>query len=526
MTSGQPEDRAELIGPPDDSFERIHEPLAFWARHRPDAPAISENGVARSYAELEADVALCAGFLSARGVGAGDRVMILMENGLAGVTLLLAASKLGAWAVPVNARLSPREVEAISAHAGPRITLYTVGNSLDARAHADREDATSVPELEAIGAAYRLTETDVRPEQESGPWRDRVAALLYTSGTTGAPKGVMLTHGNLLFVARRTSRIRQMHEDDRVYLVLPISHVFGLAAVLVGNLYRGTRIDLAPRFVPDHVARALAEDEITLFHGVPAMYSHLLSLARQRGAPLAAPGLRYMSTGGAPLDLALKQEMEEMFRIPLHNGYGMTETSATVSTMSISGSRDDDSVGTLLPDTEIRIADERGAELPYGEIGDLWIRGGLIMKGYYRDPGQTAEVLTDDGWFKTGDLARQIADGHLYIVGRRKELIIRSGFNVYPVEVEGVLAGHPDVALVAVIGRPRDGNEEVVAFIQPRPGASPDPAALAAFAADRLAPYKRPARYIIREQLPATAANKIQKHKLKLELEGDRRDGL
>jgi acyl-CoA synthetase (AMP-forming)/AMP-acid ligase II len=192
------------------------------------------------------------------------------------------------------------------------------------------------------------------------------------------------------------------------------------------------RIDLVARFAPEETARALAEDGVTVFSGVPAIYAQLLSLAATRGAPLAAPSLRYMSVGGAPLDLALKREVEAMFGIPLCNGYGLTETSPTVSTTAIDDPRDDDSAGTLLEDVEVRILGKHGTALPAGEVGELWVRGGLVMKGYYRDSKRTAEVLTPEGWLKTGDLARLSADGNLYILGRLKELIIRSGFNVSP----------------------------------------------------------------------------------------------
>jgi acyl-CoA synthetase (AMP-forming)/AMP-acid ligase II len=504
---------------PHDEFERIDQPVFHWARHRPDAPAVCEGGTVRSYAQFGADIERAAAFLTARGVQAGDRVLIVFENGLAAATLILAAARAGAWAVPLNARLSAREIESIRAHARPRISLYAVGNSPDAEAHAARDGASGAPGLEFLRVRCRMAEGGAEAERDSGPPGDRVAALIYTSGTTGAPKAVMLSHGNLLFVARRNGRVRALGPSDRVYGVSPISHVFGLSSVFLSALYRGARIDLVPRFQPEAAARALAEDGITVFQAVPAVYPRLLALAAARGAPLAAPALRYASAGGAPLDLSLKREVEAMFGVLLHNGYGLTEASPTVAITAVDGTCDDDSVGVPLPDVEIMIVDRRGDRLPAGETGELWLRGGLVMKGYYRDPDGTAEVLTPEGWLRTGDLARLSEDGRLYIVGRLKELIVRSGFNVYPAEVEGVIAGHPDVALAAVVGRARNGNEEVVAFVQPRPGSAPDPEALAAFAAGRLAPYKRPAEYILRDRLPATAAGKILKHELKLELE-------
>ncbi len=519
MSRAQPEPQGAVSELPQAGFDRIDEPVAFWARHRPAAPAVREGGRVRSYAEFAADIERAAAFLAERGVRPGDRILVVQENGLAAVAFLLAASRIGAWAVPLNARLAWPEIEAIRGHARPRVTLYTLGVSPDAEAHAARDGAAGAAGLEDLGVAYRMTERDVEPEAESGPERDRVAALLYTSGTTGAPKGVMLTQGNILFIAERTCRIRRLGPGDRIYCVLPTSHIFGLAAVFMGSLHDGGLIDLVPRFTPEETARALAEDGVTLFSGVPAIYAHLVALAAARGAPLAAPRLRYISVGGAPLDLALKREVEAMFGIPLYNGYGLTETSPTVSTTAIDDPRDDDSAGTLLADVEVRIVDRDGAALPTGEVGELWVRGGLVMKGYYRDPGRTAEVLTPEGWLKTGDLARLSKDGNLYIVGRLKELIIRSGFNVYPAEVEGAIAGHPDVALVAVVGRARDGNEDVVAFVQPRPGVTPNAEDLAAFAAARLAPYKRPSAFLIRDQLPVTAAGKILKHELKRELE-------
>ncbi|MCH8999524.1 MAG: AMP-binding protein [Proteobacteria bacterium] len=515
MSLAGPAEGGAAPEPPFDAFARIDQPVAYWAERAPSAPAVRAGGRALSYGEFDAAIARAAGFLAGQGVGAGDRVLILLENGLAAATLLFAAVKLGAWVVPVNARLTGPEVAAIRNHARPRLSFYTTGVSPEAAAHARADGARSAP---ALDAAYRVEPGD--PEPEPADRDDPIAALLYTSGTTGAPKGVMLSHGNLLFVSGRTTWTRDLGLIDRVYGVLPISHVYGLSAVLIRTLYRGACLDLVPRFDAQAAARALAEDGITVFQGVPAIYAHLMALAQARGAALAAPRLRYASVGGAPLDPALKAEVEAMFGIPLQNGYGLTETSPTVSVTRHETPCADDSTGQPLPGVELRIVDADGRALPANEVGELRVRGGLVMQGYYRDPERTAEALTPEGWLRTGDLARLSEAGDLTIVGRLKELIIRSGFNVYPAEVEAAITGHPGVALAAVVGRRSRGNEEPVAFVQPRPGAALAVADLAAYVAERLAPYKRPAEYILRAALPVTPAGKILKHQLETELEG------
>ncbi len=504
--------------PPLDAFARVHEIVDHWAGCTPAAPAASGGGRLLSYAELAAAGEAAAAVLSGQGLRAGDRLMLVIENSLAAAVLLLAASRLGAWAVPVNARLTGPEIAAIRDHARPRLSFYSVGVSLEAAAHAEADGAEAAAELAELGLAWRREAGDPEPEPSDDP--DPIAALLYTSGTTGAPKGVMLSHGNLIFAAGRSSFTRSTRRDDHNYGVLPMSHVYGLTAMLLATLYRGARIELVPRFDPNAAARALAEDGITVFQGVPAMYAYLLGLAKAQGAPLAAPSLRVLSSGGAPLDVALKRGVEAMFGVPLINGYGLTETSPTISLNRHEGPNDDVSTGPPLPDVETRIVSPEGADLPEGEIGELWVRGGLVMRGYYRDPKRTAEVLTADGWFKTGDLAQMSPAGDLIIAGRLKELIIRSGFNVYPPEVEAAIASHPEVALAAVVGRPVPDNEEVIAFVQPRAPGALDLDELAAHVAERLAPYKRPAEYLLREALPLTAAGKVRKQMLKSELEG------
>lgn len=473
--------------------------------------AISLDGKGLKAAVLRAETAL-----RDYGVRGGDRVLLVNENSVALQVLIFALSRIQAWTVLVNARLTGAEIAKIAQHAGARTTLYTTDVSPDATAHAEAAGATrfDIGPVGTVMIAPLNQAAEPEPLDEDG--RAQVAALIYTSGTTGQPKGVMLTHDNLLFIAEASGSIRKIGPSDLAYGVLPTSHVFGLASVFLGTLAHGGHLRTVSRFAPAEAARALEEDGVTIFQGVPAMYAHLLELAARRGAPLPAPKLRYLSAGGAPLDLAIKERVEKMWSQPLHNGYGLTETSPTVTTTRMECPVTDESVGPVLPGIECRIADqETGLPRNTGEVGEIWVRGANVMKGYYRDPDQTAKAITSDGWFKTGDLGRMDRDGNLYVVGRLKELIIRSGFNVYPAEVEGVLAAHPDVALSAVVGRSAGDNEEVVAFVQPISGRNIERAALESHMRANLAPYKCPSHYVFLDALPATATGKILKAQLK-----------
>ena len=499
-------------GLPWDRFAWCDDPVRYWAVEAPGAPAVRDAGIALDYAALDAAVDGLKATFAGLGVQAGDRVCVLGENSVATVAVLLAAARLRAWAVPLNARLSGPEVANVLAHCRPRLVITTDGCSDNATAHGRRLGAVDSAGLDRLGA--RLT---VRPDAgPAEPVSDdparQVAALIYTSGTTGAPKGVMLTHDNLMFIAGRSSAMRRLTPADRVYAVLPMSHVFGLASVVLGSLYQGAELRLVARFEAKATARALAEDGITVFQGVPQMYAALLAL--EEG--LRAPALRYVSAGGAPLDPGLKRRVEARLSLPLANGYGLTETSPTLTTTPIGVFEDDANVGPAIPDVDLRITAPDGREAAAGAVGEIWARGRAVMKGYYRDPEATAMVVGPGGWFKTGDLGRIDERGRLHVVGRLKEVIIRSGFNVYPPEVEAVISAHPDVAAAAVIGdKAADGNEAVVAFVQTKPGRAFDEGGLATFAAERLAPYKRPSRYVALAQMPTAATGKLLKHKLR-----------
>lgn len=509
--SGGGDDTVDLAAFP----RRIHELPDRWRRERPAAPALVDfDGRELDYAALGDAVDAAERVLREAGVRGGDRVMLLNENSVATGAFLFACSRLDAWAVLLNARLAAPEVARIRDHCRPRALVFTHLCSRDAARHGADAGAVEVTDP-GFGAVLVAGGLEAEPEPVSADPAGQVAAMIYTSGTTGQPKGVMLTHRNVLYIAIVSGRQRALGPDDRVYAVLPISHVFGLASTFLGTVNAGGCLVLVPKFDPAHLADALAGG-VTVFQGVPAMYAKLLEYLEGAGRTLEVPRLRYMSSGGAPLDLDWKRRIEARFGLALNNGYGLTEASPTVSQTRIDGRRDDDSIGPALPGLEVRIVDPEGRDVPEGEVGELWARGPNIMKGYYRDPAATAVAVTPDGWLKTGDLCRRDPDGALFLVGRAKELIIRSGFNVYPPEVETALNAHPAVTHSAVVGRRVSGNEEVIAFVEAVPGSGVDEAALKDFVKDRLAPYKRPQRIFVVDAMPASATGKVQKHRLTL----------
>ncbi|MCA1248341.1 class I adenylate-forming enzyme family protein [Massilia sp. MS-15] len=474
---------------------RISDIVRLGAARAPGAPALAEAGRTWTYAELERETRRHAALLRELGVRPGDRVMLVSENCAAQVALLFAVASLDAWSVNVNARLSEGEMAAIRTHCTPRVVLYTTAASKDALAHARRAGAVVLGELMA---GPLDPDTLPEPVRRDGA---QVAALVYTSGTTGQPKGVMLSHANLLFVAATSSTLRGLLPSDRASGVLPISHVYGLASVMLGTLYAGACLQLMPRFSAEALLAQIRAGILTIVQGVPAMYARLLAFA---GSEPVASCLRFCYAGGSPLDPALKRAVERMFGLPLHNGYGLTESGPTVSQTRLDAPRGDTSVGQAIPGVEVRIVEP---------TGELWVRGPNVMAGYYRDPVQTAAALRPGGWLATGDVATLGADGALFIAGRLKELIIRSGFKIYPLEVESALNSHPAVLQSAVVGRPAaDGEEEVAAFVEI--SAEVDPAALQEWLRTRLAPYKRPSRIVFMDALPAAPSGKILKSRL------------
>ncbi|WLB92945.1 AMP-binding protein [Bradyrhizobium japonicum USDA 135] len=499
---------------------RIHDAPARQVAKAPDRIALVEDGAFWTYGELNQRVTETATVLSSLGIRPGDRMIIVSENCIALAALLLAASKLDAWAIVANPRLSARELDQIRGHSGARRMLFTSGISKEAAAHAARYGA----ERRQVGP---LAEIGVGPLNESAAVEPvvadsakQVAVLIYTSGTTGTPKGVMLSHDNLLISARTTAHFRKMTEGDKIYLVLPISHIVGISLLIMTLMVGGT-VRMVSKYDPAATAKAIAEEGVTILNGVPATYQRLLEYKSISGAQQFARGkLRLIAVAGAPLDLNLKSRVEQEFGLPLLNGYGITECSPGIAGVRFDAPRADQAVGTLLPGVEARVRTIDGIPTTRGEVGELHVRGRNVMLGYYRAPELTAKVIDSEGWFNTGDLARFDGDC-LYIVGRTKEMIIRSGFNVYPAEIEAVLSSHKDVVQSAVVGRAADGNEEVVAFVQLLPGSCTTRDDLMEFVRFQLTSYKRPSEIIVLDALPATSTGKILKHKLAESLAGE-----
>lgn len=504
---------AELL---DGLPSRVHEVYAPFVRDIPDHPAFVEGGRSWTYRQFSDAVNAAAKDLADLGIGPGDRVMIASENSVALGAVLFAASKLDAWGIAVNPRLSAREIDLIATHSGARRVLFNAALSKEAADHATRVDAEigAVGPFGGIGIGLINADAQAEPVEKDGA--RQVAGLLYTSGTTGAPKGVMLSHRNLLFTGRVSGLLRKNDPTDRIYGVLPMSHIVGYSILLIATLMHGSTLHVVAKADPAALAHAIAEEGITSLFGVPATYQRLLEYKAVKGIQRLERGrLRVMSVAGAPLDLDLKKRIEDEFGIPLLNNYGITECSPGLSGVRSEHPVTDESVGPFLPGIEHRIVDMQGKKVATGEVGELHVRGPNVMLGYYRAPELTAAAIDDLGWFNTGDLARVNGDGHLYIAGRTKELIIRSGFNVYPAEVEAVLNSHDKVVQSAVVGRSVDGNEEVVAFVQLLPGARVSAEDLKSYAAQQLASYKRPTEVIVLEALPSASTGKILKHKLR-----------
>ena len=491
--------------------------ITSWSERFPDRPALVESTGAWTWRQLASAVSNTQRWLVDLAVRPGDRVVIVCENCRASVAIWLALGRLDAWPVLVNARVSARELDEIRDHCGARRLIYTTSVSAQAREHAKRHGAANQETTPFGPIAVGPPNEGVEPEPVDDDIVQRVAAMIYTSGTTGLPKGVMLTHRNLLFVAAVSAKIRSLGPEDRLYGILPMSHAVGLSIVLLGSLLSGSTLYLSPRFDPVAALATLEKERLTVVLGAPSMFSLFADYAKLKGLKsLKFPALRIISSSGAPLQPVLKAQVESLFGMALHNGYGVTECSPNISQAVVGERRTDTSVGKILPGVEVQLVGSDQKPVADGEVGELWVRGPNVMKGYYRAPEETALAINPEGWFNTRDLVR-LENGYLFIVGRTKELIIRFGENVYPAEVEAVMNAHPAVVRSAVVGRTVEGTqggEEVVAYVQLAPSSPTTEADLAQHAAQHLAPYKRPSHIVLVAAMPLTPTGKVIKGEL------------
>jgi malonyl-CoA/methylmalonyl-CoA synthetase len=459
---------------------------ARWAA-RPAWPQLQDtDGRWLSSLELEARSRAAAARLRGLGLAPGDRVVVSAAPSAALVIAHIGALRAGLVVVPVNGAYTEREVALIGADADPRAAIVD----------DPRRAAWLGPAVLALDPALTgLPEPDQGPLDRARP--EDVALLVYTSGTTGRPKGARLTHANLLAGAASVGLAWRWEEGDRLLLTLPLFHIHGLGVGLHGTLTAGAAVTLRPGFdVADVAARAGAA---TLFFGVPAIYQRLVTA----GAASALRGLRLCVSGSAPLPAALAEAVAAATgAVPLER-YGMTETMMLTSN-PYSGERRPGTVGLPLPGVDLRLAAD----------GEIQVRGPNVMPGYWRRPDADADAFTADGWFRTGDLGEHDDAGYLRIAGRSKDLIITGGFNVHPREVEEALLSHPAVREVAVVGRPSESwGEEVTAIVIADP---PVPAeALRAHAAGLLAPYKVPKRFEFARTLPRNALGKLLRGELR-----------
>jgi len=477
------------------------------------------------YAALCDRTLRCAALLHDAGVRRGDRVAILLGNRSAYLEAVFAAARLGAIAVPINARFTAPEIQRILDDAAPRVLVHE--STLAERASAASEHAppssleriacggSDDPYQEALRAAH--PRRDLEPVSPEDPM-----LLLYTSGTTGAPKGALLPHRKTLFNSLNAQLFFELTRRDRTLVPLPLFHSFGLLILALPTLYVGGSVHLMPRFDPDAVWQAVDRERITLFGGVPTMFQALLErLERGPTAGLRRDSLKFMFTAGAAVSAELVLAFEKR-NLVLKQGYGQTETSILCCLDARDAIRKAGSVGRPVFHAQLRVIDpetlagpiERWRDVAVAEIGEIVVRGPITFLGYWNAPAATAETLRGE-WVRTGDLASVDAEGFFTLVARARDMYISGGENVYPAEVENVLAEHPAVREIAVIGIPHPKwGETGRAYVVPAAERALDSEALLRWAGERLARFKLPSEFVVVDALPRTASGKVQKHRL------------
>jgi long-chain acyl-CoA synthetase len=503
---------------PPDAASVTHNLAGMIQPHPAEDVALISANRGITYGELREQVAGLRGGLTELGIGRGDRIGLVCGNGRPFVVAYLATLGIGAVAVPLNPASPPAELERELRAVAP---VAVVVDQL-AVASWERIDRDTVPSVrhvvvcdgESTPGAHRLDELAARePADLAAVAPDDVAVMMFTSGTAGAPRAAMLSHVNLRSnIEQGLSARGRMQRDDVVYGVLPLFHIFGLNVVLGIGLTVGASIVLVQRFDPATAAESVVTRNVTVLPGAPAMwvsFAHFDELA-----PDTFRTVRLALSGASRLPVAVAETCRDRFGLVIAEGYGLTEASPVVTSSAGLPPRFG-SVGRALAGLEVRLVGDDGEDALVGDVGELLVRGPNVFLGYLDDPDATARVLDPDGWLHTGDLATVDDEGWLYLVDRAKDLIIVSGFNVFPAEVEEVLRNHPGVAEVGVVGVPHPHTGEAVkAYVVMEPGAVFDEDALIADAADHLARYKCPTKVVVVDELPRNMNGKLLRRNL------------
>ena len=486
--------------------------LTDSAKREPDAVAIKLDDIELSYRALDGASTHIAGLLHERGVAAGDRVGIMLPNVPYFPVCYFGVLRAGAVVVPMNVLLKRREVAFYLKDSGARLLLAWHGFADEAQQGAQEAGAECVlvepGEFEAL-----VGETQPRPEMVERA-EDDTAVILYTSGTTGTPKGAELTHSNLKGNCETARSLFDLGANRVVLGALPLFHSFGQTCGMNATMVAGGTLTLLPRFDPVKALEMIERDHVNLFQGVPTMYNALLHAPERERYDTSS--LEVCASGGAALPVELLRGFEDAFGCKVLEGYGLSETSPVASFNHPDRERKAGSIGTPIRGVEMKVVDENDDEVPVGEVGEIVVRGPNVMKGYWDKADATEEVMRG-GWFHTGDMAKVDEDGYFFIVDRKKDMIIRGGYNIYPREIEEVLYEHPAVREAAVVGLPHDElGEEVGAAVALKEGAEVSAQELRDYVKGQVAAYKYPRQIWFVEDLPKGPTGKILKREIEV----------
>ena len=490
------------------------------AKEFPDKVFLREKKNSLTYREFDLATDRLAGALQALGLEKGDHGAVLFPNSLDTLLCYFSVIKAGGTVIPINSLYTPREIAFILNNSEAKF-LFSAGQfqktiegirpqvpTLALAVFRGEEDPSILKAVERLAPfAHSLRPVDLFAEDK--------AIIFYTSGTLGQPKGVILTHGNFSFSGPNIARAYGLQEDDITMAVLPLVHVFAVASAVFGSLSSGGTVVILERFQAEAVLQAFEDYRVTWFPGVPTMFNYIYH-AYEKGT-YNISSMRMGLSGGASLSVELLKNWEERFRAQILEVYGLTESTGLVTANPVQGIRKAGSIGLPVFGVQARLIDKEGKDAARGEAGELIFKGPNASKGYWKLPQQTAESIRD-GWVYTGDLARKDEEGYFYIVGRKKDLIITGGYNVYPREIEEVLYTHPAVYEAAVVGIPDEVKGEIPkAFITLKPGQQTSEGEIVAFCKANLAPYKVPRQVEIRSELPKSSTGKILYRELRKE---------